>query len=87
MQNNYIHTGSRVFYAGAGILIQTGSHNVIKNNEISDLYYTAVSLGWQWNYGATSAWNNSVANNYLHHIGQNVLSDMGGTYTLGYEAQ
>ena len=58
-------------------------HNVIRHNDVYDLYYSAFSLGWVWGYGPSRAHHNEVAFNHAHHIGQRVLSDMGCIYTLG----
>jgi hypothetical protein len=55
---------------------------VISHNEIRNLPYTGISIGWQWNPQPTPCANNIAEYNHIHHIMQ-VLSDGGGIYTLG----
>ncbi len=76
------HAG-RMHPAGIGIWIGHSPHNVIERNDIFDLYYTSISVGWSWGYGRSEAHHNLILGNHLHTIGQGVLSDMGGIYTLG----
>jgi hypothetical protein len=78
-----IQNGGNLDAAGAGIGIFQSHSNKIINNEVSDLYYTGISVGWTWGKGKSYANNNLIAANIIHHIGKGVLDDLGGIYMLG----
>lgn len=81
--HNLIAHGGRLHPAAIGVLVLASPHNTIEANTVHDFYYTAISLGWSWGYNPSAAHDNTVLNNNLTKLGQNVLSDMGGIYTLG----
>jgi hypothetical protein len=79
-----IHGVGRVFPAGTAIWIAKASDNTISHNEIYDTYWTSVSVGWRWDDTYPShAEGNLISYNDIHDIGQGVLNDMAGIYTLG----
>jgi hypothetical protein len=82
LDNQITHCGKR-YYSGCGILLMHSYENVVAHNEISWLYYSGISCGWNWGYKESISHHNLIEKNYIHHIGQGKLSDMGGIYLLG----
>lgn len=76
------HIGRR-YYSACGILIMHASDIDILHNEISDLYYTGVSVGRTWGYARTVCRDNRIIGNHIYDLGKGFLSDMGGVYLLG----
>jgi parallel beta-helix repeat protein len=83
--DNHIHDLGLVYAPAVGIWALQSGRNQIVHNHVHDLYYTAISVGWTWGYGPNQSKGNLIAFNNLHSIGKNMLSDMGGIYTLGVQ--
>jgi hypothetical protein len=83
--DNHIHHLGEVYKPAIGVLILQSGKNRVAHNHIHDLYYTAISVGWNWGYQETPCRENIVEFNHLHDIGKSLLSDMGAIYTLGIQ--
>ena len=83
VRNNRFVQGGRMHPAAIGIWIGHSPHNRVEYNDVYDFYYTGISMGWQWSYAPSNAHHNTISHNHVYQIGQHVLSDMGGIYTLG----
>jgi len=77
------HCG-RQFYGAVGIWCGLVANTVLEHNEIRDLPYTGISVGWMWTPEPTPCRENTIHANHIHHI-LNILSDGGGIYSLGLQ--
>ena len=83
--DNHIYNGGIIYPPAVGVFILQSGQNRIAHNHIHDLFYTAVSVGWNWGYQETPCHDNLVEFNHLHDLGKSLLSDMGAVYTLGIQ--
>ncbi len=72
------------FYGAVGIWCGLTAQTTIRNNEISNLPYSGISIGWMWSPEPTPCRGNVIDGNHIHHI-LNMLSDGGGIYMLGLQ--
>ena len=84
IENSKISKVGAQFFGGVGIWCGLTAETTIKNNELFDLPYTGISVGWMWSPQPTPARQNIIAGNHIHAI-MKILSDGGGIYMLGLQ--
>jgi len=84
INNSLIEDCGKQFYGAIGIWAGLVSNTVIAHNEIRNLPYTGISIGWMWSSVPTPNRENIINANHIHHI-MNKLSDGGGIYCLGLQ--
>jgi hypothetical protein len=84
IENCIIKNCGSQFSCAVGIWAGITAKTTIKNNEIFNLPYTGISIGWMWGTDATPCQENIIDGNHIHHI-MNSLSDGGGIYMLGLQ--
>ena len=85
ISQNRISNCGRRYSASCGILVTHSYGNTISHNDIGHVYYTGISVGWEWGYQDNISHHNIIEKNHVHHIGFGKLSDMGGIYVLGVQ--
>jgi hypothetical protein len=53
----------------------------LEHNDVSDLPYSGISLGWGWTKSPNAMRNNLIFANHIHEVGKR-LGDLGGVYVL-----
>ncbi len=93
VSDNYISRIGREYEDVAGISAGYTRNLAVEHNEISNLPYSGISLGWSWGWdspyntenkrhGTNYAQGNKIVGNYVHDV-MKVLADGGSVYTLG----
>lgn len=84
IENCIVEKCGQQFFGAVGIWCGLTAETSIRNNEVSQMPYTGVSIGWMWSPVPTPCRANVVDGNHIHHIMQ-ILSDGGGIYMLGLQ--
>jgi len=82
--NNHVHATGIEYHGAVGIWVGFAQRAVVAHNEVHDMPYSGISLGWQWNPQPTPCKANTIAWNHIHDVMKN-LGDGGGIYTLGFQ--
>jgi len=83
--NNLVTNVTNEDWSCVGIGAGYVSNTMIQHNEIENVSYTGISLGWGWNAATTLAGNNTIAYNKIHHYGKHNY-DCAGIYTLSNQS-
>jgi hypothetical protein len=86
IQNCVIENCGANFFGAVGLWIGLCSNTNIAHNELRNLPYTGVSVGWRWDDTPSPCRANRLSENHIHHVMQ-ALSDGGGIYTLGRQPE
>jgi hypothetical protein len=79
--NNYIAGTGRDYYQTVGIMVGYGDSTVVEHNELLEMPFTGISVGWGWEDRANAAQNNVVRYNHVSGA-LNLMDDGGGIYLL-----
>jgi hypothetical protein len=79
--NNYIAGTGRDYYQTVGIMVGYGDSTVVEHNELLEMPFTGISVGWGWEDRANAAQNNVVRYNHVSGV-LNLMDDGGGIYLL-----
>jgi parallel beta-helix repeat protein len=81
IKNNFITKVGRDYHSSVGIFAGYTEGLMIENNELADMPYTGISVGWGWTLETTPLKNNLIKRNRIHNV-MSLLSDGGAIYTL-----
>jgi hypothetical protein len=81
IQNNLITDVTNEDWGTVGIAAGYVRGLKILHNDISELSYSGISMGWGWTKTANVARDNVILGNKIHHYGKQ-LYDVAGIYTL-----
>lgn len=81
ISNNFITDAGNEDWGCTGISAGYVQHINISHNELSDLPYSGISLGWGWTKSINAMRNNRIHANLIHHYAKHMY-DVAGIYTL-----
>lgn len=82
ISNNLLTDVTNEDWGCVGILAGYVKNCSITHNEINNVSYSGISVGWGWNRDLNEMKNNKVFANNIHHYAKHMY-DVAGIYTLG----
>jgi hypothetical protein len=79
--NNYVNNVTNEDWGCVGISAGYVQGININHNEVSDVSYSGICVGWGWTRTINAARNNRIHANLVHHYAKHMY-DVGGVYTL-----
>ncbi len=81
LTNNYIADTGRDYFQSVGIMLGYTDAAVVEHNELQDMPYSGITVGWGWANVDSALRNNMVRYNRVQNV-LNKMSDGAGIYTL-----
>jgi hypothetical protein len=81
IENNLITNVTNDDWGCVGIGAGYVANTTIRHNEISEISYTGISVGWGWTPTVNVMANNKIIANKIHHYAKH-MNDVAGIYTL-----
>lgn len=81
IRNNLLFDIANEYWGCVGIIAGYVNDFTIEHNELHELAYSGISVGWGWTKTVTNMKNNKIHANLIHHFGKHNYS-CGGIYTL-----
>ncbi|NOK58325.1 MAG: hypothetical protein GFH27_549279n131 [Chloroflexi bacterium AL-W] len=86
IKNNVIYQSGQDVWGSAGIVAYYTTRLTIEHNDLSDLPYSGMGIGWGWSGrpDSTTARENYIRNNRIVNV-MKKMNDGGGIYTIGQQ--
>lgn len=81
ISNNLVTDATNEDWSCVGIGLGYTKHSLVEYNEVENVSYSGISMGWGWSSAANAMKNNSIHANKVHHYGKHNY-DCSGIYTL-----
>lgn len=81
ISNNLITDVTNGDWSCVGIGLGYTRNSMVEHNEVENVSYTGISIGWGWTPTANAMKNNKITANRIHHFGKHNY-DCAGIYTL-----